>query len=168
VRRCYDVAVAELRSPEPDEPFEVCPFEVHLGEGSCRAVAGGFQFAFDSIAPERAALESRDLSKYGLLQAAFDEPAAGSVVIRNFRPGDRIRPFGIDGSRKVHDVFIDRKLPPNYRRWWPLVVSESGEILWIPGMARSRIALVTPDTRSVLWMTARALGSETDGALPKI
>jgi tRNA(Ile)-lysidine synthase len=90
------------------------------------------------------------------------------LTIRSFRVGDRIRPLGMDGSRKVHDLFIDRKLPRERRRSWPLVSANDGEILWIPGMARSRSALVNQASRRGVLMTAEACPSAADAALPRI
>lgn len=90
-----------------------------------------------------------------LLEALFDfELLAGRLMIRNFRPGDRVAPLGISGTRKLHDVFIDRKVSRERRARWPLVVA-GAEILWVPGLVRSRKALVSSSTRKVLWLHAR-------------
>lgn len=76
----------------------------------------------------------------------------GSVVIRNRRSGDRIEPFGLNGTRKVKDMFIDGKLPRHRRERWPIVTGREGELLWVPGFRRSRHALVNPRTRTALVM----------------
>ncbi len=55
------------------------------------------------------------------------------LVIRNLRPGDRFRPLGMEGSKKVSRFFIDRKVPRALRDRIPLVLS-GGEIVWIGGM----------------------------------
>lgn len=72
------------------------------------------------------------------------------LYIRNRRPGDRMRIAGLNGSKKVKDIFIDAKLPPSLRRRIPLLTDSRGEILWIPGVRRSEHALVTETTQRIL------------------
>lgn len=73
----------------------------------------------------------------------------GPCLLRPVRPGDRIRPFGMQGSRKLQDVFVDRRVPPS-RRWNGPVIEAAGEILWVPGVVRSHHAPLRPETREVL------------------
>jgi tRNA(Ile)-lysidine synthetase-like protein len=81
--------------------------------------------------------------------ALFDGDAVrDGVLVRNFRPGDRVRPLGLGGHKKVHDVFIDVKVPAALRPTWPLVVIDS-EIAWVPGCVRGEIAKITAMTRWV-------------------
>src|SRR5262249_48119262 len=79
------------------------------------------------------------------------------LIVRRARPGDRVRPLGLSGSRKLQDIFVDRKLPRDDRWLFP-VVEAAGEILGVPGIVRSRAALVTADTRSTLRVVARKAG----------
>lgn len=72
----------------------------------------------------------------------------GRLRLRNPRPGDRFRPLGMAGRKKLKDLFIDRKVPRNRRRTAPLLVV-GDEIAWIPGCARSDLARVGPETREV-------------------
>jgi len=59
------------------------------------------------------------------------------LVLRSWRPGDRIRPLGMDGSRKVQDVFVDGKVPAARRARIPLLDC-GGQIAWIPGYRIAR------------------------------
>lgn len=72
----------------------------------------------------------------------------GRLRLRNPRPGDRFRPLGMAGHKKLKDLFIDRKVPRSRRRTAPLLVV-GDEIAWIPGCARSGLARVGPETREV-------------------
>ena len=72
----------------------------------------------------------------------------GRLHLRNPRPGDRFRPLGMAGRKKIKDLFIDRKVPRSRRRTAPLLVV-GDEIAWIPGYARSGLARVGPETREV-------------------
>jgi len=73
--------------------------------------------------------------------------------VRGLVPGDRIGPLGMAGSRKVQDVFVDHKLARIRRSTWPIVAADSG-LLWIPGMVRSRVALVNASTKNLLHLAA--------------
>lgn len=54
------------------------------------------------------------------------------VTIRNRRDGDCVRyPFG---TKKVKDVFIDRKVPMEKRNRLPVIMDKTGTILFIPGI----------------------------------
>ena len=84
-----------------------------------------------------------------LWHALFDGDAVrDGVLVRTFSPGDRVCPLGMHGHKKVHDVFIDAKIPVVHRSTWPLVVVGS-DIAWVPGCVRSEIAKITAATRWV-------------------
>ncbi|WP_428129444.1 tRNA lysidine(34) synthetase TilS [Candidatus Binatus soli] len=94
------------------------------------------------------------------LVAMFDaaEIADAGLVARNFMKGDRMHPMGMRGTRKVHDVFVDRKWPRARRERFP-VVTVGGEIAWLPGLARADCALVTKATETVLRVEAREIAA---------
>ena len=56
----------------------------------------------------------------------------GGLLVRGRRPGDRIDPFGLSGTKKLQDVFTDGKVPLGQRDGYPLVVRD-GEVVWVPG-----------------------------------
>ncbi len=61
-----------------------------------------------------------------------------SVYVRSWQQGDRVYPVGMEGSKKLQDIFVDRKIPRSLRPLWPVVVTASNEIIWLPGLARDR------------------------------
>ncbi len=73
------------------------------------------------------------------------------ITIRNFRPGDRFAPFGLQGTQKLKKYFIDHKIPRAQRHAYPLVVSR-GEIIWIAGLRRSDRAPVGARSTAILKM----------------
>ena len=84
--------------------------------------------------------------------ALFDATAIpDALTVRSFCPGDRIFPLGMGGKKKIHDVFIDAKVPHHLRCMFPLIVLNPGdtEIAWVPGHARGQSALVTDTTHQV-------------------
>jgi tRNA(Ile)-lysidine synthase len=76
----------------------------------------------------------------------------GRVSIRGPRPGDRMRPLGMGGSRKIHDILVDLKVPRRLRWRVPLMVDEEG-IIWMVGSYMDERVKLTPHTRRVLRVT---------------
>ena len=84
------------------------------------------------------------------LEAVFDLALLPEFLeVRNFRPGDRFRPLGMGGRKKVKELFIEKRVPLSARSAYPLVLAGE-EILWIPGYGRSAVAAVSPGTRALL------------------
>lgn len=79
-----------------------------------------------------------------------DEDVAYPLRVRSRRPGDRLRPFGLNGTKKVQDIFVDDKIAPSRRSTVPLVWDAQGRLLWIAGIRRSAEAPVTAETRRIL------------------
>ena len=98
----------------------------------------------------------------GPFEAAFDlravERVAGTLRVRNFRPGDRFRPLGMAGHKKLKDLFIEMKLPRSRRRTLPLVLAGE-EIVWIPGCARGDFARLEQASRAAWRVKVRPLSA---------
>jgi tRNA(Ile)-lysidine synthase len=89
--------------------------------------------------------------------AVFDVDALSEpLVVRSYEPGDRLRPLGLQGRKKIHDIFIDKKIVVAQRRLWPLVFC-GAEIIWVPGCVRGERGRVTAATQRVCWFTANPL-----------
>ena len=73
----------------------------------------------------------------------------GDVAVRHRRPGDRIAPFGLGGTRKLKDYFSDLGVPPEERDE-KLLVCANGSVLWIVGHAVSADAAITEATSDAL------------------
>lgn len=73
----------------------------------------------------------------------------GDLYIRNRRVGDRFVPFGMKGSKKVKDYFIDEKIPKDERDRIPILTDDEN-ILWIVGYRSSELYKITPNTQRVL------------------
>lgn len=90
---------------------------------------------------------------YTLYIDADSEAANGTLTLRAHRKGDRIRPFGMNGSKLVSDIYHDAGLNTVDRRQ-RRIVEYDGKILWITGLRTSREYTVTPSTRRVLRLHA--------------
>lgn len=69
--------------------------------------------------------------------------------IRSIRPGDRFRPLGMRGSKKVGDFLTDRKVAPVFRDEIPVVCDNEG-IIWLVGYEIADRARITKKTTEVL------------------
>lgn len=66
--------------------------------------------------------------------------------IRTREPGDRMSWKGLNGSKKIKDIFIDEKVPARLRNSWPIVTDNNGEILWLVGLKKGAPRKQTNDT----------------------
>lgn len=75
----------------------------------------------------------------GPLQASISKAklAGRKLVVRTPRPGDRMHPYGMTGSKKLKSIFADLKIPQRQRATWPLVTC-GDEIVWVPGYRIAR------------------------------
>jgi tRNA(Ile)-lysidine synthase len=73
-----------------------------------------------------------------------------SLVVRNRRPGDRFRPIGLNGSKKLQDLFVDRKLARDERDRVPVVVDKTDRIVWVAGYGIDEAFRVTDSSQAVL------------------
>ena len=60
------------------------------------------------------------------------------LYIRNRQKGDKIEIKGLNGTKKVKDIFIDKKLSTEERKTQPIVVDSDNNIVWIPGIKKSK------------------------------
>ncbi len=60
------------------------------------------------------------------------------LYLRNRLNGDSLEVRGLNGSKKIKDIFIDEKISMNKRDRLPLLVDSDENILWIPGIKKSK------------------------------
>lgn len=60
------------------------------------------------------------------------------LTIRFWQKGDRIKPFGMTGSKKVSDIFSDAKISRVQKHHIP-ILCKGNEILWVAGLRRSSL-----------------------------
>jgi tRNA(Ile)-lysidine synthase len=132
-----------LRKSSPLNAAEVAEVEItapghyHLFDGSCVTLHTL------STAP----LHPASLPSY---TAVFDlEKSPFPWHVRTFRPGDRIHPFGMAGSKKLKDLFIDLKIPLTKRRRIPLFFS-GDTLIWVCGIRTSRLAAVDDTSKKII------------------
>ena len=73
------------------------------------------------------------------------------LQIRRWRDGDRIRPLGMTGSKKVKELLTDRKVPPSDRAG-VCVITADDDPVWVVGYDIDRRYRLRDTTRSALRM----------------
>jgi len=73
----------------------------------------------------------------------------GILYVRSRRPGDFIKPFGMEGSKKLQDFFVDEKISREERDRIPLVCIGS-EVLWVVGRRINEDYKVRKDTDRIV------------------
>lgn len=160
VRRRGDALVFKLRSPGG-------------AGGAGRADAGAERDAAPAYEIPLAVPGRTVIPGNKVIHAAFiDAPPAGTrpgpqeawmdweklsppLTVRTWRPGDRMRPLGLGGTKKLQDLFVDEKIPAPARRRLPVVADADG-VVWVSGRVDERAA-VTPSSRRVLRLRIASL-----------
>jgi tRNA(Ile)-lysidine synthase len=83
--------------------------------------------------------------------ASIHEP----LGVRGWRSGERFRPLGLGGSKKLQDFFVDRRVPRNDRPNVPLVVDADERVVWVAGYAIAEDFRVTGRTSDVVILKLR-------------
>lgn len=84
--------------------------------------------------------------------AYFDADATGDrLTVRHWRQGDRFRPFGMKGTKKLSDYFNDHKFSLMQKLSTPIVEMQ-GRIVWIAGERAADDFRVIPSSRRILTM----------------
>lgn len=64
------------------------------------------------------------------------------LVIRTRKNGDRMTIKGMNGTKKLKNLFIDEKVPIHMRNSWPIVTDRNDQIVWVPGLKKSNLYTV--------------------------
>ena len=60
------------------------------------------------------------------------------LYVRTRRAGDRMFVKGMEGRKKVNNIFIEDKISINDRQLWPIVCDAEDNIVWVPGLKKSQ------------------------------
>ena len=139
-------AVAEygrLRIVRLDRDSPPTPAPVRL------SIPGSVQFGACEV---RCELVAPAVREPGVLDRAA--LGASELLVRTWRPGDRMAPLGLGGTKSLQDLFTTRRVPRLDRASVP-VVEAAGEIVWVAGVATSERFKVTPETSEAVRLVSR-------------
>lgn len=150
IYRRYRHLIFSLTDDETEGPFEgeeavTCP-------GRTILAGWGLVVTTEIVPFGRAAPVESDASR---LEERLDfDQVRLPLTARSRRPGDRFRPLGATGSKKLSDFFIDAKVPPERRDRAAILCDELGPI-WIIGHRIDERVRLRRDTSRVLEIVAR-------------
>jgi tRNA(Ile)-lysidine synthase len=87
------------------------------------------------------------------------QAVGGQLTVRSRRRGDRFRPLGLGGEKKLQDYLVDAKVPSGERDAVPLVCASWG-IAWVVGQRIDERARMREDTPTVLHLKFRPHGTQ--------
>lgn len=93
----------------------------------------------DAPAPDSILVDAPGVYRFGEWQITVGDEVASlrlplPLTVRARRAGDRFRPRGLKGSRKVQDVLTELRIPASARNGYPLFCDEADTIVAVPGM----------------------------------
>lgn len=95
------------------------------------------------------------LGKTVELKEFVDADKTGTLLTaRSREDGDRYRPFGLQGTRKIKDIFIDEKIPVTIRDYLPLICTKD-KIIYLTGYRITEEMKVTQKTKNILQITIK-------------
>jgi tRNA(Ile)-lysidine synthase len=120
----------------------------------------------DCVISAEVATREPELAQPGWLEhvggrtAVVDAATLPAVLgVRSRKPGDRLRPLGLSGHKKLQDLLVDLKVPRAERDVTPLVVDDRDRIIWVAGHAIADDFRVTGQTKSVVILKLRESGA---------
>ncbi len=110
---------------------------------------GKFTLHSQMLAPK----ESQELNASN---AVFDaDKISDTLIIRSWKNGDKMTVPGHDSPVKLKKLFIDRKITAADKPFYPVVTLSNGTPIWVAGVRRSDIAMLTKETRRALLITMK-------------
>ena len=89
------------------------------------------------------------LNKNNLIKYFDFDKINDNISIRNRKDGDKIIPLGMNGSKKIKDIFIDMKIPKEERDNIPILCFDE-KIAWIVGIKISEEYKITNKSKNIL------------------
>lgn len=97
--------------------------------------------------------EAVDLER-GMHTAWLDTERLGKeLVLRPWRPGDRMRPIGLGGTKLISDILIDAHVPL-VQKEQVYVLDSDGEVIWLVGHRIAEGYQPSTETKEVLQLTS--------------
>lgn len=141
VLRSYHHATFSFAKKLETQPFSYSvnvPFELELPGGVLKG---------------RMTNEKPHFSKDRFALVADVKVLALPLTVRSRKEGDRMHPIGIEGTRKIKDILIDEKVERSKRDLVPIVEDANGNIVWLVGLKKARIGLISEQTTEFLYLS---------------
>ena len=81
---------------------------------------------------------------------ASQERVGGQLTLRSWLPGDRFRPAHTGSEEKLKRLFSEKKIPAEERPYWPVVINQENQIVWVRGFPVAHDLAWTPGSGDAL------------------
>lgn len=138
-----------MRSERPsNQPFWAAGAHWHVAAGELFLPDGAvLSGAVESVATGKPYLDAEPERE------AWLSGVDGPLFVRQWQAGDRYRPLGAPGSRKLQNLFTDAKIPSEQKYRLPVILDAAGDILWVPGFPPADARKVCHNVNSALKLT---------------
>ncbi len=127
-----------FRSPLPETPLSI-PGTTTVGDWKLIALLGPPPTDFTNVSPYEAYIDA--------------DAVTGPLLVTSRRPGDRMRPLGLGGEKKLQDILVDAKVPRELRDSIPVIRCSWG-IVWVVGLCLDARASLSPGTCRAIYLQA--------------
>ncbi|MDD2899617.1 MAG: tRNA lysidine(34) synthetase TilS [Desulfuromonadaceae bacterium] len=108
--------------------------DIHINEPGCYLMTAGSCISVEMV-PAAVFPAEQNIIYVDMAKSPFP------WIARTFRPGDRMIPIGMQGRKKVKDIFIDKKIPFSQRSQIPLLWC-GPDLIWIAGVCISELCRI--------------------------
>ncbi|HJF84891.1 MAG TPA: tRNA lysidine(34) synthetase TilS [Megamonas hypermegale] len=140
-------------------------FQKNTAANAPSAIENGYNIKIEmntaAVLPGGCIIEMKKVAKpfkiTGNAQCFVDgDKLSGEIFVRTRCTGDKIMPKGMNGTKKVKDIFIDRKIPAKLRDSVPLVCDGRG-IIWIAGVQQDNYYALNKDSKNIVYLSIKNL-----------
>ena len=76
------------------------------------------------------------------------------LIIRNKKNEDVVDAKNL-GHKKISDIFVDSKISKDDRNLWPIVCDSNNNILWVPGIKKSKFSKDNNENYDIILVSER-------------
>lgn len=143
-----------LKSSELESVFSFT--ETPLRPGTCVSLPQGRSLQSEEvfITPElRQLIFNGKINSEQEVYVNYDSKVSLLIKVRLWNPGDRYQPLRAPGTRKLQDMFTDKKIPLCERHLLPIVYEDIKGIIWCPGFPIAEPFKIEDNTQYALKLT---------------
>lgn len=137
-----EIAVGNLHNPK-DEPYKKEEYSLHMG---CNEIESLYKKVYISLHSYE---KNVNFNECCLIKYFDADKIKGDIKLRYRKEGDRFTSLGMNGSKKLKDIFIDMKVPKSSRDNIPLICF-GDDIAWIVGYRISEKYKIDRNTKYIL------------------
>jgi len=144
---------SSLPGPHDDVSIELCV------PGKTLVPDMGFEVCADVFDEQPGFLKSFQSKKTPLEETMDLDTLRLPLILRTWHAGDRMRPLGICGTKKLQDMFTDRKVPRERRSSVPVITMQNDQPIWVVGLGIDESVKIRDNTKRMLHLKLVTFGT---------